>query len=453
MSTATQTTPEQTSKKMMSNGKMLSIDEIIGTLKKMKEGVKKQPGLMKTTYSYLDAVSAYVERIASAKDEGKWVASHGTQQPLEILEAMDVRGLFNEFWGVVSDIARLESVPEALSVSASTGTPTEVCSFFRNMDGLMHAGKWPRTDFFLYATSCCDNVKAFHTLGRRYDIPSFGLERSYFPYTAHAIEHWKNEYKRLIAFLEEQTGKKMDYDRLKEVVAKSYRLTEIHLEIDNLVANVPCPLSPECFSGTLVAIRCWPGTQRGIDLVTELRDELKERVDKGIGAIENERFRVLWSSFTPFYDPQQMTFMQQKYGAVSVADMLSTWRVDENVEANWMLDPDDPLGNLAYRTVLAPGNCQYSSGIDVGTVLSDKCRRFKVDAAIFNNNFGCKTGAGYGPIIKDELMRQVKVPTLTLDCDVLDHTFVSRADIESQMDSFFESIETSKAYKDRRNLK
>jgi hypothetical protein len=145
-----------------------------------------------------------------------------------------------------------------------------------------------------------------------------------------------------------------------------------------------------------------------------------------------------------------MGFMQKKYGAVSVADMLSTWRVDENLKANWMLDPDDPLGNLAYRTVLAPGNCQYSSGVDVGAVLSDKCRRFKVDAAIFQNNWGCKTGAGYGPIIKDELMRQVKVPTLTLHSDILDHTFISRAEIESQMDSFFEMVEASKAYQERR---
>jgi len=434
----------------MSNDKILSVEDIRGTLKKMKEGVKKQPGLMKSTYRYLDAVSGYVERIANAKDEGKWVASHGTQQPLEILEAMDVRGVFNEFWGVVSDIARLESVPEAMSVSASLGTPGEVCSFFRNMDGLMHAGKWPRSDMFLYAASCCDNVKSFHTLGRRYGIPSFGLDRSFTPYTTHAMEFWKNEYKRLIAFLEEQTGKKMDYDRLKEVVALSYRLTELHLEIDKLVANVPCPLSPECFSATLVAIRCWPGTQYGIDFLTEVRDELKERVDKGIGAIENERFRVLWSSFTPFFDPTLMGFMQKKYGAVSVADMLSTWRVDENGEANWMLDPDDPLGNLAYRTVLAPGNCQYSTGVDVATVLADKSRRFKVDAAIFQNNWGCKTGAGYGPVIKDELMRQVKVPTLTLHSDILDHTFISRAEIESQMDSFFEMVEASKAYQERR---
>jgi benzoyl-CoA reductase/2-hydroxyglutaryl-CoA dehydratase subunit BcrC/BadD/HgdB len=432
----------------MGNGNLVSIDVIREGLKKAREGVQKQPGLMRSSVGYLDMVSTYVDRIATAHDEGKWVATHGTQQPLEILEAMDVRGVFNEFWGVVSNIVNMDSVPEALSVSASTGTPGEVCSFFRNMDGLMHAGKWPKSDMFLYATSCCDNVKSFHTLGRRYGVPSFGLERSYFPYTTHAMEHWKNEYKRLIAFLEERTGRKMDYDRLKETVRLSYRLTELHIEIDKLVATVPCPLSPECYSGTLLAIRLLPGTQQGVDYLTELRDELKERVDKGVGAVENERFRVMWSAFTPFFDPTLMNLMQDKYGAVNVCDMLSHWRGDPK----WMLDPDDPLGNLAYRTVLAPGNCQYSNGVDVAANLSDKARRFKVDAAIFNNNWGCKTGAAYGAIIKDELMRLVQVPTLTLHCDVIDHTFISRADVESQMDSFFEMIEGSRAYQERRAI-
>jgi hypothetical protein len=51
----------------MSNDKILSVEDIRGTLKKMKEGVKKQPGLMKSTYRYLDAVSGYVDRIANAR--------------------------------------------------------------------------------------------------------------------------------------------------------------------------------------------------------------------------------------------------------------------------------------------------------------------------------------------------------------------------------------------------
>jgi hypothetical protein len=163
----------------MSTDNLIAVDELARQIKMAAEGIKKKPGLMKSTAGYMELVHTYVNRIVTAKDQGKWVATHGTQQPLEIYEAMDVVGLFIEFWGVISDVVKLESVPEALSISASTGTPGEVCSFFRNMDGLMHAGKWPKTDFMLYATSSCDNVKAYYTLGRRYGIPSFGLERPY----------------------------------------------------------------------------------------------------------------------------------------------------------------------------------------------------------------------------------------------------------------------------------
>jgi benzoyl-CoA reductase/2-hydroxyglutaryl-CoA dehydratase subunit BcrC/BadD/HgdB len=430
----------------MTNDKLLTIEELQARLKLALEGVKKKPGLMKSSVGYLEMISTYVERIATAKDRGKWVATHGTQAPLEIYEAMDVVGVFNEFWGVIGDVVKLESVPEALSISASTGTPGEVCSFFRNMDGMMHAGVWPRSDFFLYSTAVCDNVKAFHTLGRRYGIPSYGMERSYHPYSPQAMENWKNEYKLLIAWLEEKTGKKLDYDRLKETVRLSYRLTELHLEIDKLVAHVPCPLSAECFGGTLLAVRLLPGTQQAVDYLTGLRDELKERVDNGIGAVKNERFRVMWSAFSPFFDPTIMPFMQQKYGAVSVCEVLQRWRG----ESKWMLDPEDPLGNLAYRTLLAPGNCQFSPGVDAAANLLDQARHFKADGAIFNNNWGCKTGAATGPTCRDELMRHCGVPTLTIHCDVIDNTFISRAEIESQLDSFFEMIEGSKAYQERR---
>ena len=113
---------------------------------KMAAGIKKKPGLMKSTVGYMELLNKYVERIVTAKEKGKFVVTHGTQQPLEIYEAMDVVGVFNEFWGVISDVVKIESVPEALSISLSTGTPNEVCSFFRNMDGLLHVGKWPKTD-------------------------------------------------------------------------------------------------------------------------------------------------------------------------------------------------------------------------------------------------------------------------------------------------------------------
>jgi benzoyl-CoA reductase/2-hydroxyglutaryl-CoA dehydratase subunit BcrC/BadD/HgdB len=428
------------------NENLITPQGLAAALKMASEGVKNNPNLMKSTAGYMKLLNTYVERIITAKDRGKFVVTHGTQQPLEIYEAMDVVGLFNEFYGVISDVVKLESVPAALSISLSTGTPNEVCSFFRNMDGLMHAGLWPETDFMIYATSSCDNVKAFHTLGRRYNIPDFGMERPYYPFTPGSMEHWRQEHLRLITFLEEKTGKKLDYDRLKETVTLSYRLTEVALEIEDLVAHTPSPMSGECFGGVLLALRLMCGTQEAVDFLEELKAELQERIAFGIAAANPERFRVIWSSFTPFFDPTLMGMMQKKYGAVSVTEVLQRWRG----KADWMIDENDPIGSLAYRTQLAPGNCQYSPSIDWAQQVVEQAKKFKADGAIFNNNWGCKQAAGLGPLVRDELMRKVGVPTLTLNVDVIDSTFTSRSEIEAQMDSFFEMIESSKKYEVRR---
>jgi len=96
----------------MSPDNLITAEELAKQIKMAAEGIKKKPGLMKSTAGYMELVSKYVERIVTAKEKGKWVATHGTQQPLEIYEAMDVVGLFIEFWGVISDVVKLESVPE-----------------------------------------------------------------------------------------------------------------------------------------------------------------------------------------------------------------------------------------------------------------------------------------------------------------------------------------------------
>jgi len=82
--------PPETGK--MNTDKLITAEQLAGALKMAGEGIKKKPGLMKSTAASMALVHKYVERIVTAKEEGKWVATHGTQQPLEIYEAMDVVG-------------------------------------------------------------------------------------------------------------------------------------------------------------------------------------------------------------------------------------------------------------------------------------------------------------------------------------------------------------------------
>jgi hypothetical protein len=83
---------EKEEQRKMSTDSLITAEELAGRLKMAAEGIKKKPGLMKSTVGSMELVRKYVERIVTAKDKGKWVATHGTQQPLEIYEAMDVVG-------------------------------------------------------------------------------------------------------------------------------------------------------------------------------------------------------------------------------------------------------------------------------------------------------------------------------------------------------------------------
>jgi hypothetical protein len=69
----------------MSTEKLIAADELARQIKMAAEGIKTKPGLMKSTAGYMELVHRYVDRIATAKDEGKWVATLGIQQPLATL--------------------------------------------------------------------------------------------------------------------------------------------------------------------------------------------------------------------------------------------------------------------------------------------------------------------------------------------------------------------------------
>jgi hypothetical protein len=55
-------------------------------------------------------------------------------------------------------------------------------------------------------------------------------------------------------------------------------------------------------------------------------------------------------------------------------------------------------------------------------------------------------------ILKDNLEKKLGIPSLVIDCDILDPTYTPRPVIEEQMDRFFEMVEDSPAYRQRRQL-
>jgi benzoyl-CoA reductase/2-hydroxyglutaryl-CoA dehydratase subunit BcrC/BadD/HgdB len=412
------------------------------------EGLRKRQDLMKGGVGYLELVSDYVDAVVNARRDGKLVVVHGTQMPTEIFYAMDMVPLFNELYSVVYSMMG-GAVRDLYDTSAANGLPTEICAFNRSMDGLLLSGALPEIDLCAWHGSSCDNTPAcLQNVARTRNVPTFFMDRPYKIFHEHTAAYWKKQHQELIEFLEIHSGRKMDYDRLKEAVDLSYRCTQLCLEIDRFSELVPTPMSYEAAFGPLLAARQWGGHAKAVKYLEALRDELKERAANGVQAANPERFRYIFDVSCPYFDMGLLELAQRKYGAVVVGDHIARFRGT----GEWLTDPDDPVGNLANKQQFNMGNENYGPGVEWKDQVLELATKTRADAAIFWNNVGCRTGASMNRILKESLQDKLGIPSLVVDCDILDKTYAPRPVIEEQMDAFFEMVENSPAYKARRTV-
>jgi hypothetical protein len=196
----------------------------------------------------------------------------------------------------------------------------------------------------------------------------------------------------------------------------------------------------------MAAYRAWVGYPELVTFLTEFRDELKERVAKGLAAIPEERFRYICYSSLPFFDLGILGLLEQRYKAVNVMDMLQWWRED----GDWLIDPDDPVGSLAYRVSFHTSNLLHGTMVDLAEEFRQAVIHTKPDCVIFFNNVGCRHYGGATLIGKDMIEREFGIPWTTVDVDVLDKTFTTKEKIADQLEGFFETVEDSKPYRERR---
>lgn len=423
----------------MTIAKLPEVQDLIDHIDRLIEE-KKDTYQLKSTLPYMRLMAQYFERTVRAKGEGKHLVAHTTQLPVEIFHAMDVVPFFIETYCLFLNF--FEDFQEFLGIAAEHGIPAEICSVHRVTDAMVMTGAFPRADSFVFSNLVCDNTpKGGESMAELLNkAPSYFLDRP-FKLTAPHLAYWKEELEGLVSFLEEQTGRKMDYDRLEGMVRLSYRATELCQEINQLRKAVPGPLPAEGLFAQAAVYWLLAGLPEAVQFFEQLRDEMKERVAQGIGAVPKERFRIIYPFVAPFWDMELMDVMEERYGAVTVMDLLGHWRG----KGEWLVDPSDPLGNLARKSSVFPGSFHLHGPMEeyVEDIVR-MGREYRADGAIFFAHIGCRQACATIRAIKDELQSQLEIPMAVIDCDLVDKAFTSRKEVLDKLDGFFEMLEEQK---------
>lgn len=228
----------------------------------------------------------------------------------------------------------------------------------------------------------------------------------------------------------------MDWDKLSEIVARMDRQIELFREINELRKSVPSPFGIRGYLQLLTVDYLCPGQPEAIEYLETLRQELAEMVRKGKGAVSTERFRLMTLFVPPMYLIGSLDKLEQEYGAVSVVEPLFTrW-------AEGRLNPSQPLESVVKKSAMIPERRSMYGPLGEPALqdIIDCAEQYKVDGAVYWAFMGCRHTCATVRLFKD-ILNEIDVPMLTVDCDIVDPTINSEEEIRGKLEQFFEMLE------------
>jgi benzoyl-CoA reductase/2-hydroxyglutaryl-CoA dehydratase subunit BcrC/BadD/HgdB len=416
-------------------GKKNRIEKLIRTCRMVSRMNRSRPDGMKSEQLYYQMLEKYFTRVMEAKEEGGFVASHSVFFPVEILYAMGITPLHNEVstWTMAM---LLGDQTEYLTAGSEIGLASEICTAHRGLSGAYHLGVLPRPDVVLWSNLICDNTtKCGELLMDMNHCPGYFVDH---PFGSTPIEekYLVNEYKELVTFLQEKSGRKLDLEKLSQGVAEMDKQIKLQVEISELRKAVPSPLHSRRFHELLTVDYMYAGQPEETEYLETLRDDLTAMVKQGKGAVNPEKFRMMTFFIPPIYLIGFLESISQEFGAASVVEPLFTyWKYSP-------LDPSRPLESAAKKSFLIPETRTMYGPFSQETLqdVVDCARDYKIDGAIYYAFMSCRHTCATIKVFKD-LLNTLDIPMLTLDCDIMDPTINSEVEVHQKMEQFFELLE------------
>ena len=330
--------------------------------------------------------------------------------------------------------ARLGYSRRAITCAETCGYSSDTCSFYRCALGLDVEGLIPRPDIVVSTSYLCDGgVKFFHNISQLYGCDYYLMDVPYHN-TENARRYLASQMEELASIIAEKQGKSLDLDKMAEALRLSNEAREYMLKINELRRAVPCPLSgSDALSYVLDMGFFGFGSEVGVKFFKTLYEELKARVESGQGAVDREKYRVLWlHQIRPYYPNEVISHLEEMGASVCFG---------ESNHVYWEpLDEANPFESLAAKVLSNPSGGPLERRSDLALELAE---RYDVNGVIHFSHWGCRQSCGGEYVIRD-LMRKKGIPMLILGGDGTDSRNYSKEQTKLRLDAFLEMLEAGK---------
>jgi hypothetical protein len=224
----------------------------------------------------------------------------------------------------------------------------------------------------------------------------------------HRIDVMLEQVKELVAAAEEIAGKRLDIDRLREIVDRVNRQEEYFDEIRTIIATaekLPARLGE--VMGQTMGIQWHRGTEWALNQARAFRDEVKMRADNYLWVCPNERFRLMYVGAGLWQNLEFFTRFEEQYGAVFVRSNYLSIASDGYLRYGTR----DPLRCLASRYVTISEQ-MHMPGLG-GAWAVWEAKRHRVDG-------GLSLGGWWGQRIINVALEENDIPVLDFPVDAVD---------------------------------
>ncbi|MEE8407022.1 MAG: 2-hydroxyacyl-CoA dehydratase family protein [Acidimicrobiia bacterium] len=374
----------------------------------------------------------------------------------EILNTFDIPMSFPEIAALQTAVKG--KAMDYLLAAEDLGYSPDICGYVKVDIGL-HAtgrnhplGKYPKPAMVVASNMCNTYIKWAEIWERQYGCPVFvldlpGWRGTDFEYDSSSetfrndVKYVEGQIRDLIILAEEVSGKKFDIDKLREILGNVNRMSELYRSILALNKNKPAPFNALTeginYMGIANILR---GRPEGVEFMETVLTELEERVVHGVGAVPDERFRLLLVGTACYTNFREFVGMFERWDGIFVASEYMSY-AGGGLDRGLNYDLSRPVESLAEQILITAQPSM--SGIFFSHEWQAKvAEEYDIDGICYHGVKSCRTTAAGLPDAREWLLSNADVPGLFIQSDLVDSRLWAAAQMRNRIDAFFESLQS-----------
>lgn len=431
---------------------------------------------LKTSSMNNKMVNEYWTEVFEAKQQGKLVCWYEGVAINPLMQAADVAWVHGEAWSAL--LAARNGEESAQNAAEQRGYLKELCSYARTHIGCgvlaqnrgveasgssfadalganQLAERVPAPDMFISAYPYCSTGQQwdemlYRLFGKK--IPIFNIsvpwiwgnkkDAGYLSGAEfkEATAYMVRQLRECIKFIEQQTGKKYDHDKLSEIMSYTKQAGKLRMEAMELCRAKPGPASFFDWTTSLAPVNFIKGGPHIVDYFEKVKAEIEQRIADNEGAVPNEKYRLFWDGIMNW---NKIGWLANKFAGYN-ANMVAGRYTHMGFWHEWEpIDVNDPLEGMAINYLVCPIN--LSAPLMIEEIIK-LCEKYEINGMVLHAARTCRAFTNPQHLIADAVQKRLGIPVAFIEGDMVDESFYKDEIVNSRVEAMLESIEGRRRY-------